>query len=159
MAVFIVEVSYPFRTQLTMETFLRCPRIPFYFFSFFFFSFFLLNAFACSLAQMQPTSDLHMYAPVSHFLINSSTTVHRVPSDLGSLPEGPRFGKPSREVFLFFSSLAKNRRCTPQSPKNSKVFGFNVRDIARPPKDKWISSPSHFSSFSSPFNCCLTVVL
>ena len=35
---------------------------------------------------------------------------------------------------------------------------FQAPDMARSPEDKWISSPSHFHR-SSPFNCCLSVVL
>ena len=34
---------------------------------------------------------------------------------------------------------------------------FQRRDITHPKTDKWISSRSHFSSFS-PFTCCLSVI-
>ena len=35
---------------------------------------------------------------------------------------------------------------------------FQALDISQPQKDKWISSPSHFSLFL-PFNYCLGVIL
>ena len=45
---------------------------------------------------------------------------------------------------------------------NLQILGVitgQENNTAQPKTDKWFSSPSHFSSFFSLFDCCLSVVL